>query len=70
MTQGPSNIGASDREAMVTVLSREHRKIAKTSTLGRWHLVSNSGHLIQVDQPQAVVDAVNEILAASKEGVR
>jgi pimeloyl-ACP methyl ester carboxylesterase len=33
---------------------------------GSWRLVRNSGHLIASDQPQAVVDAVLDILNAHR----
>lgn len=39
-----------------------HRETAALSTRGRQRVVPGAGHVIQADQPQAVVDAVLEVL--------
>jgi pimeloyl-ACP methyl ester carboxylesterase len=41
---------------------RQQDAIAKLSTRGRHIMASNSGHWVPLDQPQAVIDAVKEIL--------
>lgn len=40
-----------------------HDRLAALSTHGRNKIVPASGHYIQIDQPQAVIDAVDEALA-------
>jgi pimeloyl-ACP methyl ester carboxylesterase len=44
--------------AEVALLAREHAAIAATSARGRQQVVPDSTHLIQMDQPDAVVAAV------------
>lgn len=43
-----------------------HAEIAKRSTVGKMVVVPNSGHSIQREHPQAVIDAVREVVAAAK----
>lgn len=45
---------------------RAHRSIAATSTRGRQELVANSGHVIQMDQPNAVIQAVQEVVNGAR----
>jgi len=55
---------AATREEMaaaVALLAREHAAIAATSTRGRQQIVADTTHLIQLDQPDAVVAAVREV---------
>jgi pimeloyl-ACP methyl ester carboxylesterase len=40
-----------------------HRALAARSTRGKWLVVPNSGHFIQLDQPQAVIAAIKEVVA-------
>lgn len=42
----------------------EQKALAAESSNGTFEMVPNSGHGIQVDQPQAVIDAVESVLAA------
>ncbi len=58
---GPS---AQDDVAASLVWSRGHDRLAAYSTAGRSITVPKSGHYIQLDQPAAVIDAVNSVLAA------
>jgi len=43
---------------------RQQDRLAQSSTRGRHVMASNSGHWIPLDQPQAVIDAVKEVLSA------
>ena len=46
----------------------EHRAIAARSPQGRHMIVSNSGHQIHQDQPDAVIDAIKGVLEAALNG--
>ena len=54
--QGEMN-KATERDVMAM-----HDEIARLSTRGRNQLVPGAGHSIHVDKPQAVIDAINEVL--------
>ena len=41
---------------------RQQEALARLSTRGRHRIASNSGHWIPLDQPQAVIDAIREVL--------
>jgi pimeloyl-ACP methyl ester carboxylesterase len=41
---------------------RQQDKLAALSTRGRHIMASNSGHWIPLDQPEAVIEAVKEVL--------
>ncbi|QXQ07334.1 alpha/beta hydrolase [Sphingosinicellaceae bacterium] len=43
-----------------------HDALAARSTRGRSAVVPKTGHFIQVDQPQAVIDAIENVIAASR----
>ena len=45
-----------------------HAALAARSSRGRLLVVPNSGHFIQKDQPQAVIEAVREVLTAARAG--
>lgn len=45
---------------------RQQDRLAALSTRGRHIMASNSGHWIPLDQPDAVIDTVKEVLAAIK----
>ena len=42
----------------------QHEALARLSSRGVHRVIEDSGHEIQLDKPQAVIDAVNEVLAA------
>jgi pimeloyl-ACP methyl ester carboxylesterase len=52
-----------DLKTLGTLRARAHQRLAQRSTRGLWHVVPGSDHLIASSQPQAVVDAVLELLA-------
>lgn len=39
-----------------------HRRLAERSTRGRWVVVEGAGHFIQLDQPQAVVASIKQVI--------
>ena len=39
-----------------------HRDLARLSSRGVHRIIKGSGHEIQLDKPQAVIDAVDEVL--------
>jgi hypothetical protein len=39
-----------------------HEALARLSSRGVHHYIKRSGHEIQLDKPQAVIDAVDEVL--------
>ena len=41
-----------------------HQQLAKESTKGKWEAAGNSGHLVQITEPQAIATAVAEVIAA------
>ena len=62
----PPEFTAADRDAMKTVWVGLHKDMAALSTAGELREVAGAGHSIQRDQPQAVIDAVNEVVAAAR----
>lgn len=38
-----------------------HKELAGLSTRGKWIIVEDTGHFIQLDQPQVVLDAIREV---------
>jgi pimeloyl-ACP methyl ester carboxylesterase len=63
-----------EREGLSTPPMRQrmemHARQARLSTRGRHVTVPDSGHMIPLDQPQAVVDAVREVLAQARQAKR
>lgn len=52
---------ATERDVMTM-----HDEIARLSARGRNRLVPGAGHSIHIDQPQAVIDAINEVLRQAR----
>lgn len=46
-----------------------HAALAARSSRGRFVVVPGSGHFIQKDRPEAVIDALREVLASARAGV-
>jgi pimeloyl-ACP methyl ester carboxylesterase len=60
---------STDQQAAgASVWNRMHDELATLSTKGVNRMVHNSGHYIQYQQPQAVIDAVNEVVGAVRHG--
>jgi pimeloyl-ACP methyl ester carboxylesterase len=47
-----------------------HQALARLSTRGVHHYIKGSGHEIQLDKPQAVIDAVDEVLSQLHAGAK
>ena len=45
----------------------KHRQIARLSSQGRHMVATRSGHWIQFDQPDVVVDAIREMVARARQ---
>jgi len=52
-----------DAVSVLPSLRETHQHLAERSSHGRWQIVPGSDHLIASSRPQAVVDAVVELLA-------
>jgi len=53
----------SDRATLLGVIRQMHGELAALSTRGVDRLVPGSGHYVELDKPEAVIDAVSEVLA-------
>ena len=62
----PPTFSKADREGMKTVWVAMHEEMTALSTTGKHVTVPGAGHGIQRDKPQAVIDAVAEVLAAAR----
>lgn len=60
-------MSAEDLERTKAVGKELHAELAALSSKGREVIVTNSRHYIQVDQPQAVIDAIREVVEAAQE---
>lgn len=58
LSQGGAGIPPAQYQASVEM----HKELAALSSRSTHTVVSNSGHFIQVDQPQVVIDAVNQVI--------
>jgi pimeloyl-ACP methyl ester carboxylesterase len=56
------DLPAGIRKKFDRIHSEEQHSVAEESTNGRYELVQDSGHEIQADQPQAVIDAIESVL--------
>ena len=65
-TQRSTNFPADQAETEWSMWNRMHDGVARLSMRGSNRLVPDSGHYIQLDQPQAVIDAVAEVVAAAR----
>lgn len=52
--------------AMDAEMHRGHAELAALSSRGVQRLVPDSGHYIQLDQPDAVIGAINEVISATQ----
>src|SRR5690606_7541042 len=59
----PPKLTNADREAFAAVWTQLHEEMTALSTAGERRVVAGAGHYIQGDKPQAVIDAVNEVVA-------
>ena len=61
-----TNFPPDQAEAEWTVWNKLHGDLARLSTIGVNRVVPGANHYIQLDQPQAVVDAVAEVVTAAR----
>ena len=61
----PALAGWVDLKGFVAALHETHRHLAQRSLHGTWRTVPGSTHLIASSQPQAVIDAVTEMVRLS-----
>jgi len=61
----PPEYDDADRAAFEDVWTGLHRDQASLSTIGERRIVPGAGHAIQFDAPQAVIDAIREVIAAA-----
>jgi pimeloyl-ACP methyl ester carboxylesterase len=61
----PPEFDDGERAAFDNVWADLHRDQASLSTIGERRIVPGAGHGIQTDAPQAVIDAIREVLAAA-----
>ena len=68
--QRPKQPGETDEEgqALFKLWIQMHDELAALSSRGENRMVKESGHYIHLEQPQVVVDAVNEAVAAVRQG--
>jgi pimeloyl-ACP methyl ester carboxylesterase len=65
----PPEFTDADRAAMKKVWTEMHDEMTALSTAGVHREIPGAGHSIQADQPQAVIDAVNEVVTKARERV-
>lgn len=65
----PAAFTPENTAALKKVWTQMHEEMAALSTAGQHRVIEGAGHTIQRDQPQAVIDAVNEVVAAARAGM-
>jgi pimeloyl-ACP methyl ester carboxylesterase len=60
------HLSAKYSEQTTAVINELHAELAALSSNGKQVVVSEGGHYVQVDQPQAVVGAVREVVEAGQ----
>jgi pimeloyl-ACP methyl ester carboxylesterase len=60
-------ISAEDVEQTKVTLDALQAELAALSTRGKRVVVQESGHYIQVDQPEAVIGAIHEVVEAARQ---
>jgi len=62
--------GVQFSEAFDKYWHAQHQALAQLSSRGVHRIVEGAGHLIQLDKPQAIIDAVDEVLSKLPGGRR
>ena len=62
----PSGVPQSQRDAMQASLMAAHNAFAARSDRGVSDVVPNARHFIQLDQPQAVLDAIADVVGRAR----
>ena len=61
-----AGVSAADAEQFETVHHEMQAELAVLSPKGKRIIAEESGHYIQVDQPQAVIDAICQVVEAAR----
>lgn len=64
----PPDIPAEAKATFKTVWTTMHAEMAAQSSIGSTRTIEGAGHGIQRDKPQAVIDAVTEVVAKARAG--
>jgi pimeloyl-ACP methyl ester carboxylesterase len=77
ISHGPNRLrdvapGITEEQAsrMDAIWSELQRDLVSRSPQGRLVVAEHSGHFVQTDQPDAVVSAIREVVAAARSGAR
>jgi pimeloyl-ACP methyl ester carboxylesterase len=62
----PPSMTTEDRAAMRHLWEAMHAEMAALSSRGEQRFIAGAGHYIQSDAPQAVIDAVRDVVAAAR----
>ena len=62
----PPELTKADREAFAKLWTQFHEEMAALSSSGERRVIPDAGHFIQGDKPQAVIDAVNEVVTRAR----
>lgn len=62
----PPGFTETDKENIARVWVRMHEEMAAQSAIGQHRTVPHAGHFIQGDAPQAVIDAVRDVVVAAR----
>src|SRR6185436_12252878 len=65
LTRGMSEEDGPDGKAFEEEHRRDHAAVAALSRKGRLVVAARSGHHVQLDEPELVVQSVREVLAAA-----
>lgn len=65
-TQKNPDLPQAEQDALAKVWWDQHEGVAKLSTRGQNRLVADTGHMIPSQQPQAVIDAVVEVIGQAR----
>jgi len=60
------HLSAGDAERLRAVTEELQTELAALSSRGKRVIVRNSGHYIQVEQPEAVIDAIREVVESAQ----
>jgi pimeloyl-ACP methyl ester carboxylesterase len=64
LTRGKSEEEGPDSKALEAEHRQDHATLARMSTNGKLIVAENSGHHIQIEQPELVVKAIQDVIAA------
>ena len=65
VTRGLTDQGSPDTSASAEERRKEHADLARLSRNGRQMFATRSGHHVQLDEPELVIQTIREVLAAT-----